>query len=344
MKTLTQKSLSIVTTFALLMFYLVAPLSAHAAGLTSISDVMTRQAVGVASGHVITFTTLTGIVSGTISLTFPAGFVIPGGAVVTGTAGGGSVALSSIARQVITLTASDVPASQVVAITITNTPGITNPAVASPTSSDYQIDIVAGSDSGSVVVPIVTNDTVSLTATVAPTLTFELTDEGNNLGFDSAIQFGNLTPSATTWATNSGNGTTVGAPAGGAHGLRVGTNAPNGYVVTVSGATLTSGANNIDALTSQTVPTSGTEQFGLCIKQDTAATDLSKPGVINSGYDCASGYKFLTPASNVIASNNGISGPTSLTSYDVNYVADISASTAPGAYSTALTYNATATF
>ena len=70
----------------------------------------------------------------------------------------------------------------------------------------------------------------------------------------------------------------------------------------------------------------------------------AQQGTIVAAFNCGgTGFAFDDTATNVIANGNA-AGPTSMTFYDVQYLANITALTESGNYDTDLTYIATATF
>lgn len=123
----------------------------------------------------------------------------------------------------------------------------------------------------------------------------------------------------------------------------VATNAGSGYVVDISGTTLTSGSDTIDALTSPTASSPGTEQFGINLVANTSpligADPLGGSGQAASGYNTTNNFKFVS--GNTIASCSGFSNATTFT---ISYLGNISNSTVVGDYSTTLTLIVTGTF
>src|SRR6185295_1582630 len=92
------------------------------------------------------------------------------------------------------------------------------------TAQSYDIAISGTfGDTGDITVTLLTNDQVSVTATVAESLTFTISD--------NTIGFGTLSSSAARYATGdtAGDSSEVAA-----HTLVVGTNATNGYTLTVN--------------------------------------------------------------------------------------------------------------
>lgn len=162
---------------------------------------------------------------------------------------------------------------------------------------------------------------VTVTASVDETLTFALAATN--------VAFGALSTSAT------GTGTSV---------MTLATNANSGYSVSYSGSTLMSGSNMITAMTSPSSSAVNTRQFGInLMKNTTPAIGTDKSGIGNgspaTGYDAANLFKFNS--GDVVAS---ATSPTNSNVFTVSYIANIDGSTAAGAYSTVLTYTATANF
>jgi hypothetical protein len=163
---------------------------------------------------------------------------------------------------------------------------------------------------------------VTVTASVDETLTFTLTA--------TTVPLGTLTTSAT------GTGIST---------FAVSTNANTGYSVTVAGNTLTTAGNKtITALPSPTASSTNTKQFGINLVSNTtpavgAAVSGSGTGTAASGYNAANFYKFVS--GETIASAGA---PTNSNTFTVSYIANIDGITAAGAYTTTLTYVATANF
>jgi len=128
-------------------------------------------------------------------------------------------------------------------------------------------------------------------------------------------------------------------------GFRVATNGSDGYAVTISGNTLTSNSSSadIDALTTPSLSSPGTEQFGINLVANTSPLVGSNPsgglGQAASGYNTANYFKFVSGDS--IANCSGFS---SVTNFTISYLGNISTNTVAGDYSTLLTLIATGTF
>lgn len=332
--------------------------TAMAASLTSMRDEMSRLETGVAANHTIQFITPTGVTAGqTITLTFNGDFtgesaIVHGdvdlatAATCTGfsdkTLGAGPSGATwgvGAASDTITITSGTdtITATHCVQIEIgtnatsqvTGSNQITNGAI----DDDESITLAVGSgaDTGTIAVDIITDDTVDISATVSPSITFTIND--------TAIGFGTLSFSAATWANA---GATGSASDTSAHNLTVATNAASGYALTYNGATLTSGGNTIDgvAITDNADGTPGTEEFAI-------GFDVSNSSTIASGYDHNStpgnrDWTFVPSTTTTVVSRVT---PTNTETINAYYLANISATgTAAGVYNTSVTYTATATF
>lgn len=322
---------------------------AEAAALTAFSDTMSSSKVSTASSHVIKFTTPTGAgdSSDTIIITFPSDFDFTSKTIGTVTFTHGATTgaentetlaaapsttawgavFSGTANRVLTLTAPTdgvgaavVAASDKVIITYDSTNSIN-----ATTPGSYQVAISGTfGDTGSTTVNILSDDQVSVSATVQQSLTFSISD--------NTIGFGNLSSSAARYAT----GDTVGsASETGAHDIVVGTNAANGYAMTVNGTTLTAGVHTISAIGgTNTSSSTGSEQFGLRLSASGGT------GAVTAPY-AAAGFAFTSGSATQVAS---ASAPSDNTTYSARYLANIASITEAGAYSATLTYTATANF
>lgn len=325
--------------------------SVFAAALTSISDTMSSSKINATSTHALRFTTPSGAIedTDTIIIQFGSDFDFSGkttstvtfthGA-VTGaetvetldaggpTAGAWGAVFSGTEDRILTLTAptdgigaAALAASDKVIISYA-TPSSTNPSVA----SSYLIGIRGTfGDTGTSTVNILNDDQVALTATVDQSLTFSISD--------NTVGFGTLSSANDRFASGDGAGTDDEAEA---HTLVVGTNAANGYTLAINGSTLTSGLNTITAIGAANTATSvGAEQYGLRM---TAAGGI---GAVSAPY-AAAGFAFDSAAfPDAVASAGGASANTT---YSVRYLANITANTEAGAYTSTLTYTATANF
>jgi hypothetical protein len=323
---------------------------AEAAPITSASDTMSSLTVSATSTHTIRFTTPTGANQNTddIVITFPSDFNFSSKTIGTVTFTHGATTglestetlaaapsatawgavFSGTQNRVLTLTApSDGTGAAVLApgdkivITYDGTNSI-NPS----TPGSYTIGISGTfGDSGDMTVNILTSNQVDITATVPQSLTFSISD--------NSISFGTLTAVAARYASGTASGDTTEVEA---HNVIVGTNAANGYTMTVGGSTLTSGANTISAIgSSNTASAIGTEQFGLRM------TASGGSGTVSAPY-AAAGFAFDSGAfPDTIASATGASANTT---YSARYIANITANTEAGSYTGSVTYVATANF
>lgn len=179
-------------------------------------------------------------------------------------------------------------------------------------------------DVGTTTVNILTDDQVAVTATVDQSLTFSVSD--------NTIGFGSLSASAACFAQGTA---ACSASEVEAHNIIVGTNAENGYSMTINGTTLTNGAFTIATTSANTASTVGSEQFGLRM------TATGGSGTVSAPY-AAAGYAFdsLNFPDQVAAST----GASANTTYSVRYIANIASVTEAGAYTSTLTYVSTANF
>lgn len=334
---------------------------ALAAQLEDVSDTLSTAAQGASANHTILFTTPTGITDEggaggfTITLTFDADLTMNGidedDVDISGsTLGEGETAADctgadefgiALAGQVLTITVcngdgGDIAAAETVTIEIgtnadydgTGNTQISNPAVAETS----QIDIGGTqTDSASLAVVTVEDDSVAVSAIVDPSITFEISD--------TVIGFGDLSATTGRWATGTTGTNASPALPDAAHTLAITTNADNGWAITYNGATLTSTGGTITEATivGDSDGTQGTEQFGISASSDDTNDN------IEAGYvrDATADWNFITPGTNTLASENT---PTTIETISVSYLANIAGTTEAGNYSTAITYIATATF
>ncbi len=322
---------------------------AYAAAITTASDTMSTIAPSVVANHTILFGSPTGIAAGnTVTYTFPAGFTM--GSVAFGdidfaTGSTSTCSSATYTEQTLAATASGATWGAAVSgqvLTITSGTGTsaagncirlkvgtnaTNQStgvnqITNPTAASYGITI-AGTfgDTGTITVNIVAN-TVSVSSTVAQSISFSLGA--------SSLALGTLSSAAAV---------------SGSHTFTVATNAASGMVTTVTGTTLTSGANTIAACASGCTSTVGTAQFGINLVANTtpsvgAAVSGSAPiGVAAANYNTANTFR-LVSGDTIASSAAGINSSV----FTVSYLANIAGATAAGSYTTILTYTATATF
>lgn len=317
MKNIFIKMAAFTTVFAMAMGFQFA----LAAAPQNASDNMTRQKVGELSDHVFTFTLPT-VTLADATVTFPAGFDLSAASTTVG----------SIAGQVVTIPNADFTAGTPLTFTVSD---VENPG----TAGNQSIAIATDLDSGSILIPIVTDDQIRITARVAQTLYFDVRDGTDGTADDNTVGFGDLTSANARYATDDATGTDSEAASS---EFEVGTNAASGYSVDVRGETLTSMENptdQIDALLTPAASTAGTEQFGIQIARTQDSTGLTT-GVVVADY--ATNYHL--PDSGVAETVATNANPASNEIYDVNYLANIAALTPAGNYATTLTFTATANF
>ena len=154
---------------------------------------------------------------------------------------------------------------------------------------------------------------------------------------NATINLGTFSPSSTTTATSE---------------MAASTNADNGYVITVDGATLTSGSNTIPAMGSSASTVSiGSSEFGLNLVTNatpavganmTPAFDGSDyTGSVSSPFDTADNFAFDDTTTNEVASSTG---PSAAQKYTVSYIVNVAGNQSPGNYTTTLTYICTPTY
>ncbi|MFT6829209.1 MAG: hypothetical protein ACJAV6_000022 [Candidatus Paceibacteria bacterium] len=154
---------------------------------------------------------------------------------------------------------------------------------------------------------------------------------------DNTIGFGSLSAGNSTWANGVGTGSVSATTA---HTINASTNASSGYVITVDGPTLTcsncSGSPIISAIGGiSTASNPGTEQFGLRALVSNGTGSVASPyNTANYAFDAAG-------VPDTVMTGPGDSTPTT---FNLEYLADISAVTVPGLYDTTLTYTITPTF
>ncbi len=321
-----------------------------AASITSASDTMSSSTINASSSHTIRFTTPTGASDNTdtIIITFPSNFNFTSKTIATVSFTHGATTgleatetlaaspsatawgavFSGTQNRVLTLTAptdgvgsASVAASDKIIITYNSTNSL-NPSSA----ASYGIDIAgAFGDTGTITVNILTSDQVALTATVAQSLTFSISS--------NSISFGTLNAAAARFGSSTGSGQATEVQA---HTLIVGTNAANGYSMTVNGSTLTSGGNTITAIgPTNTASAVGTEQFGMRMTASGGSGAVTVPyAAANFALDTAA-FPDVVATSTVASSN---------TTYSARYLANITSNTEAGAYTGTLTYVATANY
>ncbi|HNW71649.1 MAG TPA: hypothetical protein PKZ36_00455 [Candidatus Paceibacterota bacterium] len=341
----------ITSIFVLIVFSFVYIQFATASALTSLKDTLTSEKASTVANHTIAFTTPTGVAaSQTIILTFDNSTSIPAGLDYTdidltddavdltlaGSASGATWGVVRTSALVITFTngTTAVAAGSVITIEIgTNaTFGVAGDQQITNGVAGTTKLVITGTftDTGTIAIPIIADDTVVVNAVVQPIISFTLSD--------NTIYFGNLSSSLTCFAqgTDPLNTTCPVTTETEAFNMTAGTNATSGYVITIKGGTLTSGGNTITAPAVNTVPTVGQEQFGVRF------TSSGGTGTVTAPY-AAAGYA-LSSTSTTTAQIASAPGVSATTTYSARYLATIGTSTEAGIYTTSHTYVATSTF
>ncbi|MBU1075095.1 hypothetical protein KJ705_03370 [Patescibacteria group bacterium] len=341
------------------MYFPIRP--AYAANLTSISDTLSTLTQGALANHTLLFVTPTGVESSTDTIIidftdFTDGSVAFGDIDIAEDDDGGcdgswsekTVAATAasatwgavFATDILTLTpptdaaSGEIDAGYCVQVQIgTHAAGPGTNQITSPADTNtHVIEITGGfGDTGKFALDFVADDSVNVTATVDPSITFAISD--------TAIGFGTLVSANARWATADALGAASDSAA--AHTISIGTNATDGYIVTYYGATLTSGSDTIDVagLTDNADGNPGTEEFAMGFSTDGDTT-------IPAGYDhnatpASRDWTFVASTLTTIASETV---PTATETISAFYLGNIAANTEAGSYSTDITYIATATF
>jgi hypothetical protein len=208
-----------------------------------------------------------------------------------------------------------------ITVTIGNTHAV-NPAANAYTLG---INVNSGVDTGTLAIPIISNGTVTIDATVAPTISFS-----NSVG--SSLHFGTITPSTITYA-NTTSGTTsafIGS------NFSIATNATTGYTLgynsTYGSGTLTSATSTIPAMAGAALSTS-TPGYGM-------AAAVTGGGTLATGYTYPGTYKAQSSVPAFVTQTSPTAGDT----VAVYYAAVIGASQPAGFYTETNVWTATGNF
>jgi hypothetical protein len=317
----------------------------YAASLTALSDTMSREKIGTASNHTIKYTTGTGVAAaGTMTITMPTGFTIgtvdntdidvswgPStgaeneltlAATASGTTWG-----AVFAGQILTITSGTgtiTAASKVIVEIGTNaTAGATGDQQITNHASAATYTISIGGtfgDTGKIAVVTIADDQIPVTAGVDPSFTFTVANTTLDLS----------TISTSAVSTTSFNNITIG------------TNAHNGYTVTVKnvGSGSNPGLYNSNDATliasSTTTLAGGTEGYGgNCNK-------VSGSGACTFADGATQNVTGFTLAGSTFASY--ATKPAGTDTFQIRVKAAISSATEPGTYVDTLTLIGTANF
>jgi hypothetical protein len=338
--------------------FFITCMNVSATVLNTLSNMMSSLKISNLSNHEISFISPTGVQAGeTVILTFPNGFSIPAGftfADVDINIGGQYVGSSTLGPVPSGLTVGVVRSAANV-ITITNgtsvIPGgsILNIKIGTNATHDgagtFQItnDTTVGSkaisidgsfgDNGTTTVILLSDDSVQVLAVVPQSFTFSVSA--------NTINFGSLSTASAKYAssTNSGGDSTDTE----AHNLTIATNANAGYTITLQGGTLTSQQNALNTISPNgnvpIVSSPGSEQFGIYATKSGGGN-----GVIDSTYATVSSFGYNSSAISSAALATASSANGTLEVYHLHYIANISALTEAGSYSTSIVYVGTSNF
>jgi hypothetical protein len=330
---------------------------AQAATVSSLSDNLTRLQASTLADHEIKFVTPTGIAgTQTVTLTFGAAFTMGTfnvNNVDFATGNSNNCASASYTEQTLASSASGATwgiaqAGQVITLTsgsgtatagncvrfrigsnaVTGGSGVSQITNGSAGATTATVAI-AGTfgDVGTLFIPIISNDQVTVSATVVPSISFSISS--------NSIGFGTLVTGNARFATSDSVGSSTEVSA---HNLIVGTNAASGYNLYMLGGTLTSATSTIAAIGgSMASSTPGTAQFGVRFAASGGVGSSLTP------YNAPTSYAFGSTATTQSAIGTA-SGPSANTTYTAYYVANITALTPAGSYATTLTYTAVGSF
>ena len=234
--------------------------------------------------------------------------------------------------QVMTFTA-PTSGTPIVAPIVTVAVTIASTHFVNPAAGTYTIGIASGTTDTGTATVVIANNVVNVSGTVAQNLTF-------SLGGTSVA----LSPNpVTTGGISSGTST-----------FTLATNAPAGATVAETGTSLTNSNTGSYALTAcsagcgttpSTLPAAGTEAFGINLAANTGSlganpTCTGTCGTASPSYNQPDYLWFNTLGDTL----TNVTAPINSTTYTISYVANISAVTPAGNYTTALTLTATANF
>lgn len=152
----------------------------------------------------------------------------------------------------------------------------------------------------------------------------------------STIFFGTVSPSIARYASSTNtNGDNLQTDA---HTFSVNTNATNGYTISATGQTLTSGSTTIAAIGgTATTSLPGTEQFGIRL------IAYGGSGTVSSPYASTTfAYAATATTSSQVAS--ATVGDNATTTYGVRYLSNVAPTTSAAAYTANIVYVVTANF
>jgi hypothetical protein len=123
----------------------------------------------------------------------------------------------------------------------------------------------------------------------------------------------------------------------------VGTNAPNGYAVSTNGPTMTSGTDQINAMTIAGPSQIGKNQFGINLRANLSpllgAEMNGGSGSVAPAYSVPNQFHYTDGDTVALGT-----GPTTIGIYTVSYIVNVKQNQAAGIYNTTITYVCTAGF
>ncbi len=320
-------------------FYLVLPASANS--LSSRSLELANDAPSATTDYNLSFTFATSGSRGSMdilfcsnsplqddSCTLPTGLDVTA-AQLTASSGLSGVTLFPVATNELLLSWTPTAVTPPLPVTFT-LGGIINPSSIGPyyaRLSTYASTNATGPvvDYAGLAFAIVSN--LQISSVVPPYLTFctGLTISG----FDCSSALGNYIDFGDLSDSHSSQGDSQ---------MVVATNAPNGYVIQVTGTTMTSGNNIINALTADSASHPGSSQFGINLRANSTPAVGADPtgpgsGQPSGGYNVPNQYEFNSNdqvASSAAADN--------FRKYTVSYLVNVGSAQAPGVYASTLTY------
>jgi hypothetical protein len=213
---------------------------------------------------------------------------------------------------------------------------ITNPSTANATTyvriSTYPTTDATGTQNDEGAVAFATVNPFDVNAFVPPFLKLcvgiNVTNDCSSVSGDN-LNLGVLSDKATKHGTSE---------------FSAGTNSPTGYNIYALGTTMTSGNNIIPAINPANISRSGSSQFGINLRANTAPSVGRDPQGIGTAAPLA-GYN----SPNLFSFRNGdnIAGSSLSTDFSkmtVSYVVNIGSDQPPGIYSTTITYMGVAGF
>ena len=330
-KTITKVSalLAVVSLSASALSLLTVP--TYAAGLTT-TLTPSAQSVSINGNVVLTFTPVTAVTNGsTITVAFPAGYT--GGAAltnadvaVTGTNITSTVSSGFTATGFTSTLTTSANVTTPITITIGGTNKLTSPVTAG--NYGFLVNTSVG-DTGGVFQYVGQANVVQVRAFVPTTLSFAIRNTTDTANINTC-DLGTLTTAAIGTCS---------------YRLKVGTNASNGYTVSVA----TSGGltNGTKTFSDAAAGAAGTEKYGATITggSTTSASAVTVATAYNAGATNGVLYTNVAPALLLTAAGSNNPATTDVTNTAlVTHKAAIAADTAAGLYTQTVTYTVTPSF